>query len=130
MIDVHADTEAKVLFVTMSGKLTKQDYRPLLPAMEQLIRSGRPIRILLEMRDFHGWTVGALWEDLKFDFKHFSDIERLAMVGDKKWESYMATFCKPFTTAEVRYFDASGIAAARAWVGAASEPAGAVAAAR
>ena len=51
------------------------------------------IRVLFEMRDFHGWEAGALWEDVKFDFKHFSDIERAAMVGDKTWEKWMATFC-------------------------------------
>ena len=45
-----------------------------------------------------------LWQDIKFDVKHFGDIERLAMVGEKKWEQWMATFCKPFTTATVKYF--------------------------
>ena len=27
------------------------------------------------------------------------------MVGDKKWQKGMATFCKPFTKATIRYFD-------------------------
>jgi len=44
-------------------------------------------------------------KDIKFDIKHFADIERLAMVGDKKWQHGMATFCKPFTKATIRYFD-------------------------
>ena len=57
-----------------------------------------------------------MWEDIKFDVKHFKDIERLAMVGDKKWEAGMAAFCKPFTTAKVRYFDESEIDAARTWI--------------
>ena len=38
------------------------------------------------MTGFQGWDAGAAWEDLKFDLKHFGDIERLAMVGDKKWQ--------------------------------------------
>ena len=49
--------------------------------------------------------MGALWEDIKCDFKHFSDREHVALLGDKKWEHGMAVFCKPFTTAKVRYFD-------------------------
>jgi hypothetical protein len=48
--------------------------------------------------------------------KHFSDIERLAMVGDKKWQHGMATFCKPFTKATVRYFDQAQAAEARTWL--------------
>jgi hypothetical protein len=27
------------------------------------------------------------FEDIKFDLKHFADIERLALVGDRKWEA-------------------------------------------
>jgi len=46
---------------------------------------------------------GALWEDVKFDLKHFADLERLAMVGDKKWQHGMAMFCTPFTQATIRY---------------------------
>ncbi len=59
---------------------------------------------------------GALWEDIKFDWRHFSDIERLAIVGDSKWEAGMAVFCKPFTTAKIRYFDESKAAEASAWI--------------
>ena len=40
------------------------------------------------MTGLHGWDAGALWEDIKFDIKHFADIERLAMVGEKKWHRH------------------------------------------
>jgi len=36
------------------------------------------------MTGFHGWDAGALWEDIKFDIKHFGDIERLADGRDKE----------------------------------------------
>ena len=45
------------------------------------------------------------WEDIKFDIEHFADIDRLAMVGDKKWQHGMAMFFKPFIKATTRYFD-------------------------
>jgi SpoIIAA-like len=84
--------------------------------VERLVKAHGKIRMLVEMHDFHGWTVGALWEDIKFDVKHFSDIERVAMVGESKWQHGMAVFCKPFTAAEVRYFDRSEIEQARMWL--------------
>ena len=68
------------------------------------------------MSDFHGWDAGALWADVKFDLKHVGDIERLAMVGDKKWEKGMSVFCRPFTTARVQYFESAAIEEARAWL--------------
>jgi hypothetical protein len=49
--------------------------------------------------------------------KHFGDIERLAMVGETKWQHGMATFCKPFTKATIRYFDHAEAGAARKWLG-------------
>ena len=57
-----------------------------------------------------------LWEDIKFDLKHFADIERLAIVGEKRWEQGMAAFCRPFTSAKIRYFDHSRIEEAREWI--------------
>jgi len=108
--------DGHILVVRLSGKLTKQDYEQFVPRTEALISRHGRIRILLEMHDFHGWEMGALWEDLKFDVKHFKDIERIAMVGEKKWEKGMAVFCKPFTTAKVRYFDESQADQASQWV--------------
>jgi hypothetical protein len=68
------------------------------------------------MHEFHGWTAGALWEDIKFDFKHWKDIEKLAIVGESKWEAGMAIFCKPFTRAKVQYFDQSQMKDAVTWI--------------
>lgn len=106
----------KVLTVTVSGKLTKEDYERFLPQVEQMIRQHGKIRVLFDMHDFHGWTAGALWQDVKFDLKHFADIERLALVGDKAWEKGMAVFCRPFTAAKVRYFTREQFDQAKAWV--------------
>ncbi len=38
------------------------------------------------------------------------------MVGDRKWEKWMANFCKPFTKANVRYFDKLEVDAAWKWL--------------
>jgi hypothetical protein len=102
--------------VTVTGKLTKEDYHQFVPRLEKDIQQKGKIRILFEMQDFHGWQVAALWEDIKFDIKHFSDIERLAMVGEKKWEKGMSLFCKPFTTAKVRFFSPDEIEQAKSWM--------------
>ena len=107
-----------VLEVHLTGKLVKKDYETLLPSVERLVKQHGKIRIFMEMHDFHGWTAGALWEDTKFAAHHFRDIERLAIIGETKWEKGMATFCKPFTMATVRYFDAAKAAEARGWLAA------------
>lgn len=106
----------KVLEIQLTGKLAKEDYEHFVPAVERLVKEHGKIRMLVEMHDFHGWTAGALWQDIKFDAGHFADIERLAIVGEKKWQHGMAVFCKPFTAAKVRYFDRPAIDQAREWL--------------
>jgi len=106
----------KVLEVQLGGKLASEDYEQLVPTVERLVNEHGTIRILVEMHDFHGWTPSALWQDIKFDAKHFNDIERVAMVGETGWQHGMAVFCKPFTGANIRYFDRESIDEARAWI--------------
>jgi translation initiation factor IF-3 len=105
-----------LLEVQLSGKIDKGDYEYFAPAVERLVKQHGKIRVLVEMRDFHGWTAGALWQDIKFDAKHFNDIERIAMVGERKWQHGMSVFCKPFTGAKLRYYDHGAIEEARAWL--------------
>jgi hypothetical protein len=106
----------KTLEVRVSGKLMHEDYQHLLPEFERLVNQNGKIRVLFEMADFHGWDGSALRDDINFEVEHFFDIERVAMVGDKKWEKAMSVFCKPFTTAKIRYFDCAAIADARTWL--------------
>jgi len=106
----------KLLHVKVTGKLTKDSYEAFAPVVDQQIGEHGKLRILFEMHDFHGWTAGALWEDLKFDFKHWKDIERLAIVGESKWEAGMAVFCKPFTVAKIQYFDQTKLDEAKSWI--------------
>jgi len=108
--------EGNVLEVRISGKLSEEAYKQFVPKTEALIQKYGKVRMLVELHDFHGWDAGALWEDFKFDLKHFNDLERLAIVGDSKWEKGMSVFCKPFTSASVRYFDISELAPAQAWI--------------
>ncbi len=115
-VKLNESYDGKVLTIQMSGKLTAEDYEQFVPLTERLIDQHGRIRILIDMQEFHGWSLAALWEDLKFDIKHFNDIERLAMVGDRTWEKWMATFCKPFTSAEIRYFDQSESDEASQWI--------------
>lgn len=105
-----------VLTVRIMGKLTKADYASFVPEVEREISANGKVRMLVELIDFKGWTTGALWEDIKFDARHFADIDRLAIVGDSAWERGMAIFCKPFTTARIRYFDVDDMSLAKAWI--------------
>jgi hypothetical protein len=136
---LNEEDGGKVLIVHVSGKLTKADYHHFAPKFERLVRHHGKLRVLFDMTDFHGWEDGALRENIKFDLKYFGDIERIAMVGEKKWQHGvadvalclrmdvmvgeetwqhgLAMFFTPFTVATLRYFDQADAAEARKWLG-------------
>lgn len=108
--------DGKVLEVEVLHKLTADDYKRFVPEFDRLVKQHGKIRVLFEMTDFHGWEAGALWQDIKFDLTHFTKIDRLAIVGDKKWEKGMSKFCIPFTSAKIQYFDHTALDQARTWI--------------
>lgn len=107
---------AKVLSLALSGKLEKEDYEHLVPELEMLVDEHGKINLMVELMDFGGWSAGAAWEDTKLGIRHFSDIGKLAFVGDSRWEQGLALFSKPFTAARVKYFDVKETDEAIKWL--------------
>jgi hypothetical protein len=116
MIETLTGFPDKVLGFKMSGKLHDEDYKTFVPMVDEAIAEHGKVRMLAQFHDFHGWDAKALWDDTKFATTHCTKIERIALVGEKTWEKWMAIVCKPFTMAKIRYFDAAQIDAARKWL--------------
>ena len=115
-IKLNEKNGGKVLEVEVSGKLVHEDYQSFVPRFEQLAKQHGKLRVLFNLTGFHGWDASALWDEIKLDVKDFSDVERLALVGDKEWEKGMSVFCHPFTTAKMRYFDQAKADEAYEWL--------------
>jgi len=116
MIEQLPSDSPKVLGFKLSGKLHDEDYQQFVPLVDDAIAKQGKVRILAQFQDFQGWDLHALWDDIKFSTTHCTKIERIALVGEKTWQEWMAKVCKPFTMAKLRYFDAAEIDAAKAWL--------------
>jgi SpoIIAA-like len=116
MFQKLSESSEKVLGFKVSGKLTDEDYKVFVPQIEKIIQEFGRISLLLELDDFHGWDLGAAWDDFKFGMKHSKDFKQVAIVGDKKWEEWMARLAKPFMKAEVKYFEGSQLQDAWEWL--------------
>jgi hypothetical protein len=102
----------------VTERLTRRDYQRVVPELERRIRQHGRIRVLVDVVELRGADLGALWEDVRFDMRHYDDIERLAVVGEGPWHRWMARLAPPLTAGEVRYFDRARLDAARAWIAA------------
>lgn len=115
-IEVEKSAAGTLVTLRIKEKLDKADYERFVPMVESQMHRDAPLRLLIELRDFKGWTAGALWEDTKFAARHFNDIDRIAVVGESRWQQGVALFFKPFTAAAVRYFDMAAVDEARRWI--------------
>lgn len=116
MIETLSKSSDKLLGFKLSGKLHDEDYKHFVPAIDAAAARQGKVRLLAQFHDFHGWDAHALWDDIKFSTTHCTKIERIALVGEKPWEKYMTQVCKPFTMAKIRYFDATDLDQAWAWL--------------
>ena len=70
-----------------SGKLIIRDYEQFIPEFDRLLLLHGKLRVLVDMTSLYGWSAGALWAewaDTKFGIHHFHNIDRLAVVSEKK----------------------------------------------
>jgi hypothetical protein len=117
MFEILERSTGNVIGMKVQGKLVHEDYAQFVPKLEKLIEEHGSIRCYCELTDFHGITPHALWDELKFDVKHFKDVERCAMVGDPSWHQWMTkTGQAIFSHAQMRYFDQSQSEEAWQWV--------------
>lgn len=116
MIQILEGTHEDVVSTKAVGKLTKEDYDQLLPVLRKKVDEHEKIRWYFEMQKFEGWEPEAAWRDMKFDFKNANNLEKVAMVGARKWEEWLTQIMKPFTSAEVRFFETAEKQEALQWI--------------
>lgn len=116
MIEELTSASNKLVGFKLTGTLHDEDYKTFVPRVDRAIAEEGKLRLLAQFHDFRGWDVHALWDDIKFATTHCATVERIALVGEKKWEEWMAKVCKPFTMAKIKYFDVQQIDEAWKWL--------------
>ncbi len=106
-----------ILSARISGKLTHAELAALQDAASDLIKLEGKVRILVMVENFQGWERGGDWGDLSFQSEHDEHIEKLAIVGDRKWEDLALVFAsKGFRKFPIEYYEPGELAKAQAWL--------------
>jgi len=105
MLGIISDDFDDTLAIKIEGELSTDDYEKVMPSIEQTIENEDTINFYCEVKEVDGLEPGAIWEDLKFDVKHYNDFKRIVVLGDKKWTNWLTQLAKPFTSGEVNYFN-------------------------
>jgi hypothetical protein len=105
MLETMDKGSGNVVGYKISGTMTKEDYATLDPAVDAVIDEYGSINLLLDLTEFRWEKVNAWSTDLAFGKKYKDKIEKMALVGNKKWEKAMATAAQPFYAKAIQYFE-------------------------
>jgi hypothetical protein len=110
------DAGERVVKVNLSGLLTQSELAHLQKAMADIIRVQGRIRILVLAGQFTGWERGD-WDDFSFESEFDPSIEKMAIVGDKRWEDLALLFtARDLRQFPIEYFTTGELESARAWL--------------
>jgi hypothetical protein len=114
-----ANVSGGIVTVRIAGKLTQAELAAVQRSVSAIIGKQGKVRILLLADKFEGWERGGTWDDLSFHTENDRNIERMAIVADKKWEDAALMFvAKGLRKFPIEHFEGSQLAAAEAWLGA------------
>jgi hypothetical protein len=116
MMEILPSPKENVLLVKITGNITKEDYDRLVPVMEAKIQQHGKIKLYTELENLGLPTLGALWEDIKMDVKHYRDFSHVAVVGEPEWLASITKLVAPLVPAEVRVFSLEEKDAAMQWI--------------
>lgn len=117
MVEVLPGSRGSALLLRAIGMLSDADYRNvLIPRLEAIISEHGKARLLLDLSDFFGWEVAALWDDVRFGLAHKHDFERIAIVGGPRWMDWGVRLSALLMSGELRSFVPREREAAVAWI--------------
>jgi hypothetical protein len=119
MIAALDDRPEGVLGFRASGEITAADYTDVLkPAIDDVLRRGDDVRIVLVFDDWSGMSGAAVWEDLKMGIERFTKWKRIALVTDIDWMRHATSLFGWMTPGDVKSFSLAEHDAAVAWAAA------------
>lgn len=113
---IQIDEDSAFVTVRAWGTLATQDYATFVPEFQRVAASRPTLRILCDITALEGWEPSALWQEIKFDVKHFGEIQRLAVVGNREWQHAATSIAAVFASPETRYFTPVEETQARHWL--------------
>ncbi|WP_327091748.1 STAS/SEC14 domain-containing protein [Nonomuraea sp. NBC_01738] len=100
------------------GEITADDYQgTLLPNLDQALLDHEKVWLLFELgTEFKGYTLDALWADLRLGIEKFAAFERVALVTDLDWVRQAVSALGFLIPVKVRVFGTADEDAGRRWL--------------
>lgn len=104
------------LMLKAVGKLTHDDYELISPMIDAALGEvNEPrVRAFIDGTELEGWEPRAAWDDFKIGLKHGREFEKIAILGNRRWQEMAAKVGSWFISGEAKFFQDS--AEAHVWL--------------
>lgn len=118
MLHHQIDMEKGLLSLEPEGPLTSDDFEQVAEAVDAYLEAHEKLHgILIHAHKFPGWkNFTSMLDHLRFVRDHHRRVERVAVVSDSTFLTYLPSFAKHFVSAEVKHFGESELAEAHDWL--------------
>lgn len=113
-LEQHPD---RLLVLHVGGELTKSELDAVQSKFVEKIAATGTVKLLVLLENFTGWERTEAWGDTDFFFSHRNDFEKIAVVGDPRWEAQVLAFTGAgLRKGPVKLFPEAAESEARAWL--------------
>jgi hypothetical protein len=116
MLEKMSEGSGPVVGYRVVGKVTAEDYQQLNPEVQALVDQYDEVCLLLDLQEFAGEEAKAWLPDMKFGHRFHDKINKMAIVGDKRWEKWLTALADPFYAKDAKLFHSGEIDKAWAWL--------------
>ncbi len=116
MFQIIPVNEDRIIAIKVIGKLNDNDLERFTTLLDKRRANNGPLSMLIELENFHGWEPEAAWSDFSFITGHDDDFQRIAIIGEKRWEHWMTALANAFTATEIRFFRRDELLLAWEWL--------------
>lgn len=117
MLEKMSESSGPVVGYKMVGKVTAEDYQQLETEIQALVdQYDDDVCLLINLEEFAGEQVKAWLPDLRFGHRFHDKIDKMAIVGDKRWYKWLTALADPFYADDAEYFPLEEIDQAWAWL--------------
>lgn len=102
--------------IRVVGRVTEHDMDEIVPKLEAFIDKHGTIRLIEIIERFEGFDPTTVFDGMKFDIKHISDVTHAAIVSDMPWVGFMTRAAAMMMPITVKMFTMNELDQARAWI--------------
>ncbi|QBZ83368.1 universal stress protein UspA [Hydrogenovibrio crunogenus] len=103
------DRIGDLVFLSMKvqGKLTHDDYSHMTPMIDSALKGVKDpkVKALVDLTEMEGWELRAAWDDFKMGLSYGGEFEKIAIIGHKKWQDFIAKVGSWFISGKIKRFE-------------------------